>query len=106
VFDRIRENLRKYRRDLLPNIINSSVNETLGRTIRTSGTTLLAVISLLIFGGDVILNFNVAMFFGVVIGTFSSIYVAAALLLYMPALKALRPAAEGRDGEAPSKAAG
>lgn len=106
VFDRIRENLRKFRRDPLPRIINRSVNETLSRTIRTSSTTLLAVFALLMFGGDVILNFNAAVLCGVLIGTFSSIYVAAALLLYLPAPKALRPAAEPREGETPPKAAG
>lgn len=106
VFDRIRENLRKYRRDPIAEIINRSVNETLSRTIRTSGTTLIAVLALMIFGGHVILNFSAAMFFGVLIGTFSSIYVAAALLLYMPALKALRQSAEARENVAPAKADG
>lgn len=87
VFDRIRENLRKYKTMPLKELFNLSVNETLTRTIMTSSTTMLAVLALLFVGGPVIFNFNVAMAWGIVIGTYSSIYVAAALLLYLKPLR-------------------
>lgn len=87
VFDRIRENLRKYKTMELADLFNLSVNETLSRTIMTSSTTMLAVLALLFVGGPVILNFNVAMAWGIVTGTYSSIYVAAALLLYLKPLR-------------------
>jgi preprotein translocase subunit SecF len=87
VFDRIRENLRKYKTMDLKDLFNLSVNETLSRTIMTSTTTMLAVLALLIVGGPVIRNFSVAMLWGIVTGTYSSIYVAAALLLYLKPLR-------------------
>lgn len=87
VFDRIRENLRKYKTMELAELFNLSVNETLSRTIMTSTTTMLAVLALLFVGGPVILNFNVAMTWGIITGTYSSIYVAAALLLYLKPLR-------------------
>lgn len=99
VFDRIRENLRKYRTMPLADLFNLSVNETLSRTIMTSSTVMLAVLALLAVGGPVIFNFNIAMLWGVITGTYSSIYVAAALLLY---LKPLRRAA-GAPAAAPEK---
>jgi len=92
VFDRVRENLRRHKRLPLAALVNLSVNETLSRTVATSGTTLLAVLPLLIYGGPALLNFSAAIFFGIVVGTFSSVYVAASLLLYMPALKKRSPA--------------
>lgn len=84
VFDRIRESLRKQKKADLRTLINASLNETLSRTILTGGTTLVAVLSLLFFGGPTLFNFSLALAWGIVIGTFSSIFVAAALLLYMP----------------------
>lgn len=87
VFDRIRENLRKYKTMELKDLFNLSVNETLSRTIMTSTTTMLAVLALLFVGGPVIFNFNIAMTWGIVTGTYSSIYVAAALLLYVKPLR-------------------
>ena len=81
VFDRIRENLKRYRRKPLEEVMNASVNETLSRTILTSGTTLIVVVALFILGGPVIHDFAFAMIVGIVVGTYSSIYVASPILL-------------------------
>ncbi len=83
VFDRVRENLRKYKKMDLKEVLNLSINETLSRTIMTSGTTLLALFSLFVLGGDVIRGFVFAMIWGVIIGTYSSIFVASAILLVL-----------------------
>ncbi len=84
VFDRIRENRRKFKKMPMRELLNLCVNQTLSRTLMTSLTTLLSLVALFIFGGEVIRDFVEAMIFGVLVGTYSSIYVAAALLLYMP----------------------
>ena len=81
VFDRVRENLRKYKKMELKEVLNQSINETLSRTVMTSVTTLLALGSLFVLGGDVIRGFVFAMIMGVVIGTYSSVFVASAILL-------------------------
>ncbi|MGD8970549.1 MAG: protein translocase subunit SecF [Desulfobacterales bacterium] len=81
VFDRIRENLRKYHKQSLGFIINRSVNETLSRTILTSGTTLIVVLALYFFGGGIIHDFAFALLIGIFIGTYSSVYVASPILL-------------------------
>lgn len=81
VFDRIRENLRKYHREPLATIINKSVNETLNRTILTSLTTLVVVICLFALGGGIIHDFAFALIVGVVVGTYSSVFVASPILL-------------------------
>ncbi|MGH6684782.1 MAG: protein translocase subunit SecF [Pseudolabrys sp.] len=86
VFDRIRENRRKYKRMGLGDLINLSTNQMLTRTILTSAATAISIIPLLIFGGPSLFDFSAAILFGIVVGTFSSIYVAAALLLYLPQL--------------------
>jgi preprotein translocase SecF subunit len=83
VYDRVRENLRKYKSMPLLALLNKSVNETLSRTVITSATTMLALLALLIFGGAVIRDFSFAMIWGVIVGTYSSIFVAGALLLYI-----------------------
>ena len=83
VFDRIRENFRKMRKETPETIMNLSINQTLPRTILTSLTTLLVLISLFIFGGDIIHNFSVALILGVVIGTYSSIYIASPAVLML-----------------------
>ncbi|MBI1384441.1 MAG: protein translocase subunit SecF [Rhizobiales bacterium] len=83
VYDRIRENLRKYKKMSLHELIDISINGTLSRTILTSGTTLLALIALFVFGTEVIKGFTFAMIWGVVVGTYSSIFVAAPLLLVL-----------------------
>lgn len=85
VFDRIRENRRKYKRMSVADLINLSTNQILVRTILVSGSTALAVIPLL-FGGAVLHNFSLPILIGIIVGTFSSIYVASVLLLYMPAV--------------------
>lgn len=81
VYDRIRENIRKSRIDDMPAIFNEAINQTLSRTLATSGTTLLVLLALAWLGGDMIHNFSVALLIGIGVGTFSSIYVAAALLI-------------------------
>ena len=80
VYDRIRENLRKYKKQDLYDLINISINQTLSRTVLTSFTTLLALFSLYIFGGQVIKGFTLAMIIGVFIGTYSSTFIASLLL--------------------------
>jgi preprotein translocase subunit SecF len=82
VFDRIRENLRKYKKMPLNDLLNLSINETLSRTVLTSVVTALAVLALYVFGTSVIHGFAFAMLFGIVIGTYSSIFVASPLLLW------------------------
>ena len=81
VYDRIRENIRKSRLSDMSAIFNDAINQTLSRTLATSITTLLVLIALLFLGGDMIQGFAIALIIGVVVGTFSSIYVASALLL-------------------------
>ncbi len=81
VFDRVRENLRRSRRENLVDVLNRSLNQTLSRTALTSGTTLLAVGSLFILGGDVIRGFSFLLLIGVLVGTYSSIYVASPIVL-------------------------
>ncbi len=83
VYDRARENLRRFKTMGLPELLNRSVNETLSRTVMTSVTTLLALLSLYILGGEVIRGFSFAMIWGVLIGTYSSICLAVPLLLYL-----------------------
>jgi len=82
VYDRIRENLRKYKRMPLEDVLNLSINDTLSRTILTSVTTLVALISLYLIGGTALKGFAFAMIWGVMIGTFSSVFVAAPILLF------------------------
>jgi len=81
VFDRVRENLRKYKTTPLVEVLNLSINETLSRTTMTSFTTLVALIALFTLGGDVIRGFVFAMIWGILVGTYSSIFVASTLLL-------------------------
>ncbi len=81
VFDRIRENLKKHHRDPLLKIINDALNQVLSRTILTSLTTLLAVVALFVFGGPVLRDFSLVLIIGVIIGTYSSIFVASPVLL-------------------------
>jgi len=81
VFDRVRENLRKFKKLSLKDVLNLSINETLSRTVMTSVTTLIALVSLFVLGGDVIRGFVFAMIWGVIVGTYSSVFVASAILL-------------------------
>ena len=83
IYDRIRENLRKYKQMPLDELIDVSINETLSRTVLTAGTTALAALALVLFGGSTLEGFSSALLFGVVFGTYSSIYISAPLLLYL-----------------------
>ncbi|MBM3579533.1 MAG: protein translocase subunit SecF [Alphaproteobacteria bacterium] len=82
IYDRIRENMRRYKKMDFAELINSSANSTLSRTILTSGVTLISILALILFGGKVLYSFSVATFFGIVIGTYSSIYISAPILIY------------------------
>jgi len=82
VFDRIRENLKLSRRDSLENIINLSINQTLSRTVLTSGLTLLTALALWLFGGDVLNGFSFALVMGILVGTYSSVFVASPILVF------------------------
>jgi preprotein translocase subunit SecF len=81
VFDRIRENLKRNRRDPLPKLVNASINEVLSRTIITSLTVVLVLVPLVFFGGDVLHDFSVALLMGVIVGTYSSVFVASPILV-------------------------
>lgn len=83
VFDRVRENLRKYKQMPLKEVLNLSINETLSRTMMTSVTTLIALTALYFLGGDVIRGFVFAMIWGIFVGTYSSVFVASSILLYL-----------------------
>ena len=83
IYDRIRENLRRYKAMPLPELIDRSINETLARTVMTSLTTLLALVALVLFGGPVIRDFTIAMIWGVVIGSYSTVYVASPMILHL-----------------------
>lgn len=82
IYDRIRENLKLYPKIELSNLINSSTNSTLSRTILTASTTLISLLALILFGGEALFSFSMATFFGILIGTYSSIYISAPILLY------------------------
>lgn len=98
--DRIRENLRKFKRMDFRDLINLSVNQTMARTIMTNGLVLLAVLPLLLFGGPVLFGFSFAMLWGVIVGTYSTIYVAAPLEWYLSAR------GQGHAGAEPAAKAG
>lgn len=83
VYDRVRENFRKIRKATAAEILNLSINQTLSRTIMTSGLTFAAIVALFIFGGPILYGFSLALMIGIVIGTYSSIYVAGALALLL-----------------------
>jgi preprotein translocase subunit SecF len=104
VFDRIRENLRKSGRVPLAGVINDSVNQTLSRTILTSGTTLAVVAALWILGGGVIEDFAFALLIGIIVGTYSSIFVASPILLLLPEGKAVSIGARKKKSAAPAPA--
>lgn len=83
VFDRVRENFRFMRRDSLEEVVNRSVNQTLGRTIITAGTTFLAVLALFLFGGEVVRGFAFTMLVGIISGTYSTVFIAAAIAIIL-----------------------
>ena len=99
VYDRVRENLRKYKRMPLRELIDLSINETLNRTINTSLTVFLSTVPLALFGGEAVQQFAVVLLFGIVLATSSSIFIAAPILLLLGE-RALRPEMNARSGEA------
>jgi preprotein translocase subunit SecF len=102
VYDRVRENFRKIRKISTAEIMNLSINQTLSRTIMTSGLTLLVVISLFIFGGEILHGFSLALIIGIIIGTYSSIYVAGSLAVAMGlSRKHLLPAVRAEADQRP-----
>ena len=98
IYDRVRENLRRYKAMPLPQLLDRSINETLARTMMTSLTTLVALVPLWLFGGDVIQGFTIIMIWGVLIGTYSTIYIATPVLYYLN----LRTAADKERAQAPT----
>ena len=95
VYDRVRDKLRRYKKLPFEELFNMAINKTLSRTVVTGVTTLLALLALLFFGGEVIRDFVIAMIWGIIIGTFSSVAIATPLLLY------IRPR-RGDEDESPS----
>ncbi len=99
IFDRIRENTRLNNREKLADVINRSVNQTLNRTVMTSGLTFLAVLALFLFGGPVLRGFSFALVVGILIGTYSSVFVASPIVLFwhnfLEARKKTHPPAAG-----------
>jgi preprotein translocase subunit SecF len=93
IFDRIRENMRSMRRDSLNDVINASVNQTLGRTIIVSGTALLTALALFFFGGDVLHGFAFTMIVGIITGTYSSVFIASAVVSFWRGKSPTRAAA-------------
>ncbi len=98
VYDRVRENLRRYKRMPMPDLLNLSINETLSRTVMTSLTTLLALIALATFGGEVIRGFCIALIWGIVIGTYSSVFIAVPALLWTGVTPVGVGGGSGQDG--------
>ena len=99
VFDRIRENMRKIRRMPFEAVVNASINETLNRSLLTSSTTLITVVTLFVLGGPVVHDFAFALIVGVVVGTYSSIYIASPIVIYLERFKAKVGAKKSRQGK-------
>jgi preprotein translocase subunit SecF len=113
VFDRIRENIKILRKETLTEVVNKSINQTLSRTVLTSGLTFLTVLALFVFGGEVLHGFSMALVIGIIIGTYSSIFIAAPMLVAyqqwrgkssVPGAPASSSNSEGRRYKAPAKA--
>ena len=101
IFDRVRENLRSRRRDPLSQVVNTSVNQTLGRTIITAGTTFLSVLALYLFGGEALEGFAFTMLVGVISGTYSTVFIASAIAIILSQQKGGKPQATAApSGEA------
>jgi preprotein translocase subunit SecF len=90
VFDRVRENMRGMRRDNLSTIVNTAVNQTLARTVITAGTTLLSVVALYLFGGEVLEGFAFTMMVGIIAGTYSTVFIASSLAIMLQGRKPLK----------------
>jgi len=97
IYDRMRETMRRYKSMDFSELINKSLNETLSRTILTVSTTALAVLSLLLFGGEVLRGFSIAMLWGIVIGTYSSLFIAAPLLYYIRPKRSVAQSADAGE---------
>lgn len=97
IFDRIRENRRKFKRMELGELINLSTNQTLARTLKTGTSTALSLIPLAMFGGEALFGFAITMLWGIISGTYSSVFVASSLLLYMPPIKMGQGPAKGEQ---------
>jgi len=104
IFDRIRENVRMRRRDSLAQIANDSINQTLSRTVITAGLTFVSVVAIVLFGGEVLRGFALALTIGIIIGTYSSIAVASPMMLWWEYITA-RSKGRGRAAEAKSRTA-
>ena len=100
LFDRVRENLRQRRKEPLPKLINDSVNQTLSRTLISNGTTFLTVFGLFWFGGDVFRGFGFAMVVGIIVGTYSTVYIASPIVVWWH-----RVSSRGAGSSAAAKAA-
>ena len=104
IFDRVRENLKNSRRDSILETVNTAINQTLNRTILTAGTTLLSAVSLFLFGGEVLKGFAFTMIVGVITGTYSSVFIAAAIVTFWRSKGAARvPAPVASNGDAARK---
>jgi preprotein translocase subunit SecF len=106
IFDRIRENLHLNRRERLEDVINRSVNQTLSRTVMTSGLTFLTVIALFLFGGPVLHGFSFALVAGIIVGTYSSVYIASPIVLGFHNFVDARKKTRGQAPGAPVAPAG
>jgi preprotein translocase subunit SecF len=102
VFDRIRENLKLMRKESFPTLVNASINQTLSRTVLTSGLTFLTVLALWIFGGQVLNGFSLALVVGIIVGTYSSIFIASPILIWWQNWLESRKRRGGVAGAAPS----
>ena len=102
VLDRVRENLRAHPRDPLDRVVNASLNETLSRTFLTGGTVLFTLLALLVFGGEVLRDFALALLIGVIAGTYSSLFVVAPIVLYWRQLVSRRPRQRPQPSKSPS----
>jgi preprotein translocase subunit SecF len=105
IFDRVRENLRTMRRDSLMHVINVAINQTLGRTVITSGTALLTALALFFFGGEVLHGFAFTMIIGIITGTYSSVFIAAAIVSFWRGESVTRAAAHAHTIAQPGAAA-
>ena len=103
IYDRVRETMRRYKSMEFAALINKSLNETLSRTILTVSTTAIAVLCLLLFGGEVLRGFSIAMLWGIVVGTYSSLFIAAPMLYYIRPKRTGAPASDAGDASARGK---
>ncbi len=102
IFDRVRENLRAHRRQSLDHVVNLSVNQTLGRTVITAGTTFLSVLSLFLFGGEALEGFAFTMIVGIISGTYSTVFIASAIAIILSKKGSAGTAAAAADGPTPT----